>query len=232
MAPADVHARYMRMKGFNVLHPMGFDAFGLPAENAAIKRGIHPYTWTMQNIERMRVQLKSMGCIYDWSREVVSCLPEYYRWTQWFFLKFYEAGLAYRAQAPVNWCPSCQTVLANEQVLANGECERCGAEVTRKELTQWFFRITRYAEELLNYEGLDWSERLKTIQTNWIGKSKGVEIAFKLEREVRGVSELRVFTTRPDTVFGVTFIVLAPEHPLVAHLTAPDRRKAVDEYIA
>ena len=138
MAPADVHARYMRMKGFNVLHPMGFDAFGLPAENAAIKRGIHPYAWTKQNIERMRVQLKSMGCIYDWSREVVSCLPEYYRWTQWFFLKFYEAGLAYRAQAPVNWCPSCQTVLANEQVLANGECERCSAEVTRKELTQWF----------------------------------------------------------------------------------------------
>ena len=232
MAPADVHARYMCMKGFNVLHPMGFDAFGLPAENAAIKRGIHPYIWTMQNIERMRVQLKSMGCIYDWSREVVSCLPEYYRWTQWFFLKFYEAGLAYRAQAPVNWCPSCQTVLANEQVLANGECERCSAEVTHKELTQWFFRITRYAEELLNYEGLDWSERLKTIQTNWIGKSKGAEIAFKLEREVRGVSELRVFTTRPDTIFGVTFIVLAPEHPLVAHLTAPDRKKAVDEYIA
>jgi len=231
MTPSDVHARFMRMKGFNVLHPMGFDAFGLPAENAAIKRGIHPYTWTMQNIERMRGQLRSMGSIYDWSREVVSCLPEYYRWTEWFFLKFYEAGLAYRAQAPVNWCPSCQTVLANEQVLENGECERCQTQVTRKELAQWFFRITKYAEELLNYEGLDWSERLKTIQTNWIGKSKGAEIAFKLEQETVGVKELKVFTTRPDTTFGVTFVVLAPEHPLVQHLTAPDRKKAVDEYV-
>ncbi|MBI2957967.1 MAG: leucine--tRNA ligase, partial [Chloroflexi bacterium] len=231
MAPADVHARYMRMKGFNVLHPMGFDAFGLPAENAAIKRGIHPYTWTMQNIERMRGQLRSMGSIYDWSREVISCLPEYYRWTEWFFLKFYEAGLAYRAEAPVNWCPSCQTVLANEQVVENGECERCGTAVTHRELAQWFFRITRYAEELLNYQGLDWSERLKTIQTNWIGRSEGAEIAFKLERETMGVKELRVFTTRPDTVFGVTFVVLAPEHPLVRHLTAPERRKEVEDYV-
>ncbi|MDO8472565.1 MAG: class I tRNA ligase family protein, partial [Dehalococcoidia bacterium] len=231
MAPADVHARYMRMKGFNVLHPMGFDAFGLPAENAAIKRGIHPYTWTKQNIERMRGQLKSMGSVYDWSREVISCLPEYYRWTQWFFLKFYESGLAYRAHAPVNWCPSCQTVLANEQVVGNGECERCSTTVTRKELEQWFFRITKYAEELLNYEGLDYSERLKTIQTNWIGKSKGAEITFKLERETAGVKELRVFTTRPDTIFGVTFIVLAPEHPLVKHLTTPDRKAAVEDYV-
>lgn len=231
MAPADVHARFMRMRGYNVLHPMGFDAFGLPAENAAIKRGIHPYTWTMQNIERMRGQLKSMGSIYDWGREVISCQPEYYRWTEWFFLKFYEAGLAYRAMAPVNWCPSCQTVLANEQVVEEGECERCGTQVTHKELSQWFFRITKYAEELLNYEGLDWSERLRTIQTNWIGKSVGAEIAFKLERETMGVSELRVFTTRPDTIFGVTSVVIAPEHPLVPHLTTPDRKKAVEEYI-
>ncbi|MEW6033391.1 MAG: leucine--tRNA ligase [Chloroflexota bacterium] len=232
MAPSDVHARFKRMQGYNVLHPMGFDAFGLPAENAAIKHGVHPYIWTMRNIEQMRAQLRSMGSMYDWSREVVSCQPEYYRWTQWFFLKFYEAGLAYRAEAPVNWCPSCQTVLANEQVLANGECERCGTPVTRKELAQWFFRITKYADELLSYDGLDWSERLMTIQRNWIGRSVGAEIAFRLEREVAGVRELRVFTTRPDTIFGVTFVVIAPEHPLVAHLTTPERKAEVEQYIA
>ncbi|MBI2853812.1 MAG: leucine--tRNA ligase [Chloroflexi bacterium] len=232
MAPSDAHARYMRMRGFNVLHPMGFDAFGLPAENAAIKRGIHPYVWTMDNIQRMRGQLRSMGSMYDWSREVVACLPEYYKWTQWFFLKFYQSGLAYKAKAPVNWCPSCQTVLANEQVLPDGTCERCGTTATHKEMEQWFFRITRYAEELLNYDGLEWSERLRTIQTNWIGKSVGAEISFRLEREVSGVKDLKVFTTRPDTVFGVTFVVVAPEHPIVPHLTTPERQAEVAEYVS
>ena len=152
MAPSDVRARFKRMQGYNVLHPMGFDAFGLPAENAAIKRGIHPFTWTMENIDNMRRQLKSIGAIYDWSREVITCQPEYYKWTQWFFLKLYEHGLAYRAKAPVNWCPHCQTVLANEQVV-EGFCERCGAAVIRRDLEQWFFRITKYADELIEQNG-------------------------------------------------------------------------------
>ncbi len=231
MAPSDVHARFKRMQGYNVLHPMGFDAFGLPAENAAIKRGIHPYTWTMQNVENMRRQLRSIGAIYDWSREVITCLPEYYKWTQWFFLKLYETGLAYRAKAPVNWCPRCQTVLANEQVV-NGACERCEAIVARRDLEQWFFRITRYADELMQHDGIDWPERIKAMQRNWVGKSVGADISFGLE--VPGVEEkeIRVFTTRPDTVFGVTFMVLAPEHPLVARLTTPDRKTEVEEYIA
>ncbi len=230
MAPADVHARFKRMQGYNVLHPMGFDAFGLPAENAAIKRGIHPFTWTMQNVENMRRQLKSIGAIYDWSREVITCLPEYYKWTEWFFLKLYEAGLAYRGQAPVNWCPNCQTVLANEQVV-NGFCERCGAAVARRDLEQWFLRITKYADELMQHEGIDWPERIKIMQRNWVGKSIGADISFALD--VPGVEEkeIRVFTTRPDTIFGVTFMVLAPEHPLVAKLTPPDRKAAVEEYV-
>ncbi|MBE0415666.1 MAG: leucine--tRNA ligase [Dehalococcoidia bacterium] len=227
MAPSDVHARFMRMKGYNVLHPMGFDAFGLPAENAAISRGIHPFTWTMGNIERMRGQLKSLGAIYDWNREVETCLPDYYKWTQWFFLKLYEAGLAYRAKAPVNWCPKCQTVLANEQVVGEGLCERCETPVTRKDLEQWFFRITKYAEELLDFSHIEWPERIKTMQKNWIGKSEGVEIAFGLE----GEEEIRVFTTRPDTIYGVTFIVLAPEHPLVERLTTAEHREEVARYI-
>jgi len=230
MAPSDVHARFKRMQGYNVLHPIGFDAFGLPAENAAIKRGIHPFVWTMQNIERMRPQLRSMGAIYDWSREVVTCLPDYYKWTQWFFLKLYQAGLAYRAKAPVNWCPDCQTVLANEQVVGEGVCERCETQVTRKDLEQWFFKITSYAEELLDHSDIDWPERIKIMQRNWIGKSEGVEVAFGLEGEV-GEKEIRVFTTRPDTMFGVTFVVLAPEHPLVDKLTSPERRAEVERYV-
>lgn len=232
IAPADVHARYKRMRGYNVLHPMGFDAFGLPAENAAIKRGIHPFTWTMQNVENMRRQLKSLGAIYDWSREVVTCLPEYYRWTQWFFLKFYEAGLAYRDRAPVNWCPQCQTVLANEQVVGEGVCERCGTPVSRRDLEQWFFRITRYADELMEYNGVDWPERIKIMQRNWVGKSQGTEISFGLDHPGVDEKEIRVFTTRPDTTFGVTFMVLAPEHPLVARLTSPDKRAEVEAYVA
>jgi len=232
MAPSDVHARYKRMQGYNVLHPMGFDAFGLPAENAAIKRGIHPFTWTMQNIDNMRRQLKSIGAIYDWSREVITCLPDYYQWTQWFFLKLYQKGLAYRARAPVNWCPQCQTVLANEQVLAEGICERCETPVVRRDLEQWFFRITSYADELLEFDGIDWPERIKIMQRNWIGKSFGTEISFALDHPGVKEKEIRVFTTRPDTTFGVTFMVLAPEHPLVAQLTAPDKKAEVEAYIA
>ncbi len=232
MAPSDVHARFKRMQGFNVLHPMGFDAFGLPAENAAIKRGIHPYKWTMQNVDNMRRQLKSIGAIYDWSREVITCQPKYYKWTQWFFLKLYENGLAYRGKAPVNWCPQCQTVLANEQVLGSGDCERCGTAVVRRDLEQWFFRITRYADELMQHEGIDWPERIKIMQRNWVSKSAGTDISFALGHPAADDKEIRVFTTRPDTIFGVTFMVLAPEHPLVARLTSPDKKTEVEAYIA
>ena len=231
MAPSDAYARFKRMQGYNVLHPMGFDAFGLPAENAAISRGIHPYDWTMRNIKNMRRQLRSMGAIYDWNREVITCLPDYYKWTQWFFLEFYHAGLAYRAKAPVNWCPKCQTVLANEQVVGEGFCERCNTPVTKRELEQWFFRITKYAEELLDHSRLDWPERIKIMQKNWVGKSEGAEISFQLEHEVVKQKELRVFTTRPDTIFGVTFFLLAPEHPLISQLTTPEHKAEVDEYI-
>lgn len=227
IAPSDVQARFKRMQGYNVLFPMGFDAFGLPAENAAIDRGIHPFQWTMGNIDRMRRQLKGMGAIFDWSREVITCLPDYYKWTQWFFLKLYDAGLAYRAKAPANWCPRCQTVLANEQVVGGGLCERCHTPVTQRDLEQWFFRITRYAEELLDYSQIEWPKRIKLMQKNWIGKSVGVEISFGLDVD----DEIRVFTTRPDTIFGVTFMVLAPEHPLVSKLTSPERRAEVDAYI-
>ena len=232
MAPADAYARFKRMQGYNVLHPMGFDAFGLPAENAAISHGIHPYDWTMKNVDNMRRQLMSMGAIYDWNREVITCLPSYYKWTQWFFLKFYEAGLAYRAKAPVNWCPRCQTVLANEQVIGEGACERCSTPVTKRELEQWFFRITGYAEKLLDHSHLDWPERIKTMQKNWVGKSEGAEISFRLEDEGIEQKEIRVFTTRPDTIFGVSFFLLAPEHSLVSRLTRSEHKAEVDEYIA
>ena len=232
LAPADCHARFRRMQGYNVLHPIGFDAFGLPAENAAISRGIHPHTWTMNNIENMRRQLRSIGAIYDWDREIITCSPEYYRWNQWFFLKLYQRGLAYRGQAPVVWCPSCQTVLANEQVV-NGACERCGTTITRRDLEQWFFKITDYAERLLDFSGLaDWPDKILTMQTNWIGRSEGVEISFDISHLNVSKKEIRTFTTRIDTIFGVTFLVLAPEHPLVAELTAEDRRSAVEAYVS
>jgi leucyl-tRNA synthetase len=229
--PPDVVARYYRMKGYNVLHPMGFDAFGLPAENAAIRSGIHPFNWTMDSIEKMRRQLKSHGAVYDWNREIITCVPEYYKWTQWFFLKLYEHGLAYRAKAPVNWCPRCQTVLANEQVVGEGLCERCDTPVVQRDLEQWFFRITRYADELLEYEGIDWPERIKIMQHNWIGKSFGTEISFALDHPGVEEKEIKVFTTRPDTTFGVTFMVLAPEHPLVGKLTSPERKAEVETYV-
>ena len=231
MAPSDAHARFMRMRGYNVMHPMGFDAFGLPAENAAIQRGIHPHSWTMANIERMRGQLRSMGTTYDWDREIVTCLPEYYKWNQWFFLRMYEKGLAYRASAAVNWCPTCQTVLANEQVV-DGKCERTGDVVVRRQMDQWFLKITDYADELLDFSGvIDWPERIKTMQTNWIGRSEGVDISFDIAEYGLDEREIRTFTTRIDTIFGVTFIVLAPEHPLVERLTAPDCRDAVRAYV-
>ena len=231
MAPADCHARFRRMQGYNVLHPIGFDAFGLPAENAAISRGVHPYSWTMSNIENMRKQLRSIGAIYDWDREIVCCLPEYYRWNQWLFLKFFHQGLAYRAKAPVVWCPSCQTVLANEQVIS-GNCERCGTTITRRDLEQWFFRITQYADRLLDFSGLlDWPNKILTMQTNWIGRSEGVEISFDISDKGLEQKEISTFTTRIDTIFGVTFIVLAPEHPLVADLTTEEHREAVEAYV-
>jgi leucyl-tRNA synthetase len=231
MAPSDVYARYKRLQGYNVLHPMGFDAFGLPAENAAIKRGIHPQKWTMGNIENMRRQLKSMGAIYDWDREVITCDPKYYKWTQWFFVKLFEHGLAYRGKAPVNWCPECQVVLANEQVVS-GKCWRCDSEVIKKDLEQWLFRITKYADELMQHEGIDWPERIKIMQKNWVGKSYGTEISFALDHPGVAEKEIRVFTTRPDTIFGVTFMVLAPENPLVAKLTTPDKKAEVEVYVS
>jgi leucyl-tRNA synthetase len=230
MTGADIHARFRNMQGYNVLHPMGFDAFGLNAENAAIQRGIHPHSWTMDNIKRMRQQLASMGPMYDWEREVITCIPEYYKWNQWFFLQFYQNGLAYRGFAPVNWCPSCVTVLANEQVI-DGACERCDTTVTHRDMNQWFFRITAYAEELLDQSKMDWPDRINTMQTNWIGKSEGVEFGFDISEYHLDSETLVTFTTRIDTVYGVTFVVLAPEHPLVEALTAPKQKDAVKTYI-
>jgi len=228
MTPSDAKARYLRMRGYNVLFPMGFDAFGLPAENAAIQHGIHPYKWTMANIERMRGQLRSMGTMFDWSREIVTCRPDYYIWNQWFFLKFYEAGLAYRAMAAVDWCPNCNTTLAREQVVgADRVCERCGTPVIKKDLEQWFFRITRYADELLDFSRMEWPERVQTLQRNWIGRSEGAEIVYTSERG----DPISVFTTRPDTLYGATFLVLAPEHPLVDALTTPEHRAVVASYV-
>ncbi len=230
MSGADVHARFKRMQGYNVLHPMGFDAFGLNAENAAIARGIHPFTWTMNSIRNMRRQLRSMGPSYDWDREIVTCEPDYYRWNQWFFLQFYKAGLAYRAEAPVNWCPSCVTVLANEQVI-DGLCERCDTQVTHRDMSQWFFRITRYADELLDQSKINWPEKINTMQTNWIGRSEGVEIEFDISEYSLDDKVLKTYTTRIDTIFGVTFVVLAPEHPLVEALTTPEQAAEVKAYV-
>lgn len=227
MTPSDARARFMRMKGYNVLFPMGFDAFGLPAENAAIQRNIHPKEWTYSNIERMRGQLRSMGAMFDWQREAVSCDPSYYKWTEWFFKRFFEGELAYRGKAMVNWSPSMQTVLANEQVI-DGKDERTGQPVVQRMMSQWFFRITSYVEELLNFSQLDWPEPVKIMQTNWIGRSEGARVIFTSEKE----DEIEVFTTRPDTLWGATFMVLAPEHSLVEKLTTAEQRAAVDAYVA
>lgn len=226
----DVIARHKKMAGFNVLHPIGWDSFGLPAENAAKKSNTPPANWTYKNIDYMRDQLKMLGLSFDWDREVCTCSPDYYKWTQWIFLELYHAGLAYKKEAAVNWCPDCQTVLANEQV-ENGCCWRCESEVTKKKLAQWFFKITQYADRLL--KSLDtipgWPDKVKLMQENWIGKSYGTELRFP----VKGIDDLEipVFTTRPDTVFGVTAMVLAPEHPLVAELTTADHKASVEAYI-
>ncbi len=229
MVPSDARARYKRMRGYNVLFPMGFDAFGLPAENAAIKHNIHPGKWTYANIERMRKQLRSMGAMFDWSREIITCDPQYYKWNQWLFLKFFEHGLAYKKFAPVDWCPTCNTTLAREQVVGEDRvCERCDTPVEKRELNQWFLKITAYADELLDFSGIDWPERVKTMQTNWIGRSQGVEFTM----QVKGTEEkFSVFTTRIDTIFGMSFVVLAPEHPLVEKITSPDCLAAVKDYV-
>jgi leucyl-tRNA synthetase len=233
MTPTDAIARFHRMHGENVFLPIGFDAFGLPAENAAIKNNINPRDWTMRNIENMRRQLHSMGASFDWDSEVVTADPAYYRWNQWFFLKFLEAGFAYRQTSPVDWCPNDGT-LAREQVEgADRHCWRCGAKVEKRDLPQWYLRVTRYVEELLDFSGLDWPEPIKAQQTNWIGRSEGGEIVFETAPVAHhaGGAEIRVFTTRPDTLYGATFMVLAPEHALVPELTAPDRRAEVDAYV-
>jgi len=226
--PADSWTRFKKLQGFNVFEPMGYDAFGLPAENYAVKTGVHPYDSTMKNISDIREQLKRMGCMYDWDAELMTCVPEYYKWNQWLFLQLYKNGLAYRKNAPVNWCSSCQTVLANEQVLSDGSCERCGTTVIQKNLTQWFFKITQYAEELLDgLETINWPEKTKLMQKNWIGKSIGSEVNFKVENSDEIIT---VFTTRPDTLFGVTYVVIAPEHELIDKLTKDEFKKSIEEY--
>ncbi len=228
-APADVYARFKKMSGFNVLSPIGFDAFGLPAENAAIKRKIHPRDWTYKNIVFMRKQLKTMGNVYDWSREIVTADPEYYKWTQWMLSYLFNRGLVYRKKAPANWCPSCRTVLANEQVV-DGRCERCSSAVTQKEIEQWLLKITDYAERLLNdLSGLDWPEKTKAMQRNWIGRSEGATIKFAIADSEESVD---VFTTRADTVFGATYVVVAPEHSLIKKLELRIQNlREVEKYI-
>ena len=226
----DVVARFKNMQGYNVLHPMGFDSFGLPAENAAIKHGVAPDIWTWDNIHEMEEQLSELGLSYDWDREVCTCHPDYYKWMQWIFIQFYKKGLAYKKENPVNWCPDCQTVLANEQVV-DGVCERCGAPVGKKNLSQWYFKITDYAERLLkNLDTLDgWPNKVKIMQKNWIGKSVGAEVDFAIKDDER---KLKIFTTRVDTLFGVTYMVLAPEHPYVNSLVeGTEYEQAVKEYI-
>lgn len=227
MTPSDARARYMRMKGFNVLFPMGFDSFGLPAENAAIKRNVHPKKWTYGNIGRMRGQLRSMGAMFDWEREAISSDESYYRWTQWFFKKLIELDLAYRKLAAVDFCPQCNTTLAREQVWGDDRhCERCKTPVIKKDLEQWFFKTTDYAEELLDFSQIEWPERVVTMQRNWIGRSMGADVVFGTEYG----DALPVFTTRPDTLWGATFMVIAPEHPLIDKLTTADQKTAVAEY--
>lgn len=224
----DIYCRFLRMRGFNVLHPMGFDSFGLPAENYALKTGTHPKITTEKNIDRFRSQIKSLGFCYDWSREVSTHTPDYYRWTQWIFLQLYKKGLAYEAEAPINWCSSCMTGLANEEVI-NGTCDRCGHLVRKKNIRQWILRITDYAEKLLeSLDSLDWPDKIKTMQRNWIGRSTGADVRFSVE----GCDdELTVYTTRPDTLFGATYMVLAPENTLVEKITLHEFRTEVREYI-
>ncbi len=230
-APADSWGRYMRMRGYNVFEPMGFDSFGLPAENYAIKTGTPPRQTTEKNVEYMRFQLRAMGTMFDWDKDVVTSHPEYYKWTQWVFLEMYKKGLAYRKKAPVNWCPSCKTVLANEQV-EDGKCERCKTEVTKKDLTQWFFNIRSYAEDLLKFDGLIWPEKTKLMQQNWIGRSEGTEVTFEIadEKGQKLNKQVSIFTTRVDTLFSAAFLVLAPEHPLVKEISIKKNLAKIKDY--
>jgi leucyl-tRNA synthetase len=226
--PCDALARLMRMRGYNVLHPMGWDAFGLPAENEAINKGSHPKHTVPRYVANYKRQMNLIGLSYDWEREINSSQPDYYKWTQWWFLQLYKRGLAYRANAPVNWCPRCRTVLANEEV-EGGKCWRCGTLVEKRDMPQWFFKITAYADRLLHdLDELDWPEGIKQMQRHWIGRSEGVE--FEMAIQGRPELKFRVFTTRIDTVFGMTFAVLAPEHPLVEVITTPEQRAAVEAY--
>jgi len=226
----DILGRYLRMNGYNIMYPIGFDAFGLPAENAAIKNNINPRIWTERNIKYMTKQLKSMGALFDWSRAISTIDPEYYKWTQWMFLKFYEKGLVYRKNVFANWCPEDKTILANEQVI-NGCCERCSSEVVKKEIEQWMFRTTAYADKLVdNIDQLDWPDSTKTAQTNWIGRSQGARICFSLKDDL---GDIDVFTTRADTLFGATYVVLAPDHPIVEKLKLKiENKEEVSGYIA
>jgi leucyl-tRNA synthetase len=236
MTPPDARARFKRMQGYNVLFPMGFDAFGLPAEGAAIKHNIHPKEWTYANIGRMRAQMRTMGAMFDWEREAVSADPEYYKWTEWFFIQLYKHGLAYRKKSAVDWCPKDNTTLAREQVKGEDRvCDRCGTPVIKKELDQWFFKATKYADELLHFEGIDWPDFIKVSQTNWIGRSEGASVTFKTAPfgdDKAGGDPIEIFTTRPDTLWGATFMVLSPEHPLVDKVTAPENKSVIDEYKA
>ncbi|MCM8768247.1 MAG: leucine--tRNA ligase [Candidatus Omnitrophica bacterium] len=228
---SDVWARYKKLQGFNVLHPMGWDSFGLPAENDAIKKQIHPEICVRRNIDNMKRQLMEIGAMYDWNREINTSSPEYYRWTQWIFIQMYNQGLAYRKEMPVNWCPKDKTVLANEEVI-DGRCERCQTKVTKRQLPQWMLRITAYAERLLSdLDKLDWPEKVKLMQRNWIGRSEGATIIFNLISASGETHNLQVFTTRPDTLFGATYVVLAPEHPLVKNITGVGQRKSVEDYV-
>ena len=225
---SDIYGRFQRMQGFDVFEPMGFDSFGIHSENFAIKKGVHPKAQTVKNIKHFTEQLKQLGAPFAWDHAVITSEPEYYKWTQWLFLQLYKAGLAYRAKAPVDWCPSCKTVLADEQVIS-GKCERCSSGVLQKETEQWFFKITKYADRLLkNLETIDWSERTKIAQKNWIGKSYGINLDFKIENSSEKIS---VFTTRVDTIFSGTFLILAPEHPLVKKITTPEQAEEVKKYI-
>ena len=224
----DIYCRYLRMNGYNVLHPMGFDSFGLPAENYAIKTGTHPYETTTKNINNFRRQIKSLGFCYDWDREISTCDEDYYHWTQWIFEQLYKKGLAYEANTPINWCPSCKTGLANEEV-KEGHCDRCGAKVEKKNIRQWILKITAYADKLLeDLDTLDWPESVKAMQRNWIGRSEGAAVFFQLEKFDE---KLEVYTTRCDTLFGATYMVIAPEHPLVGKLTTPEEKEAVEAYL-
>ena len=229
----DIYSRFLRMNGYNVLHPMGFDSFGLPTENYSIKTGIHPRTATVKNTDNFRKQIKSLGLSYDWDREISTSEAEYYKWTQWIFLQLYKKGLAYEKEAPINWCPSCLTGLANEEV-KDGRCERCGNRAERRNIRQWILKITEYADKLLEgLEELDWPEAVKQMQRNWIGKSEGAEIDFSVaDAEGRATEQkIKVYTTRPDTVFGASYMGLAPEHPLAEKLAHGDHKKAVKAYI-